>query len=63
MLPNLQSSVTINSALSEGLCLSCTSVNSRHHEMSYEHNLNLFYFFLIPNVGYISSFYAPRITG
>lgn len=42
MLPNLQNSVSVNSALSEGLCLSRTSVNSRHHEMSYEHNLNLF---------------------
>lgn len=45
MLPNLQSGVTRNSALSEGLCVSCTSVKSRHHEMSYEHNLNPFYDF------------------
>lgn len=45
MLPNLQSSVSVNSALSERLCLSCTGVNSRHHEMSYKHNLHLFSFF------------------
>lgn len=34
MLPNLQSSITINSALSGGLRLSCTSVNRHHREMS-----------------------------
>lgn len=42
MLPNLQSSVTVNSALSEGLCLSCTSVNSHRREMTNEHHLSLF---------------------
>lgn len=46
MLPNLQSSVTINSALAEALGLSCTSTNNHHCELNYEHSLSLFYNFL-----------------
>lgn len=59
MLPNLQSSITINSALAEALGLSCTSTNNHHCQLSYEHNLNLFYYFFNPWCCYMSSFCTP----